>query len=72
MSGKTQELYGLVMQNIMAAVQQAAPGENSVRLMVSDYEEAILNTMRATFPNGRERGCWFHFGQVSWLFNKKK
>ena len=49
MSGKIQELYALVIQNIMAAVQRAAAGKNSVRLMISDYEEAILNTMRVTF-----------------------
>jgi len=49
MSGKIQELYALVIQNIMAAVQRAASGKNSVRLMISDYEEAILNTTRVTF-----------------------
>lgn len=65
MERKTENLYRAVMQHIMAKLQQIAPGENSVRLMVSDYETAILNTMRESFPNGRERGCWFHFGQAS-------
>lgn len=32
--------------------------------MISDYEEALLNNMQQAFPDGRARGCWFHYGQV--------
>lgn len=72
MSSKTGELYRLVMQFIVEEVGRIAPGNYSVRLMISDFEEAILNTMQETFPEGRARGCWFHYGQVYHLKRRRR
>lgn len=64
MTEKTAALYRLVMQRIME-VAATVPGEDfPAEVMVSDFEIAIMSTMEETFPNGRVRGCWFHFGQV--------
>ena len=42
-----------------------SPGEGTAAsLVISDYEEAIMNSFRTTFLGARVRGCWFHFGQV--------
>ena len=62
---KTESLYDLVMQLFLATVATEIPGDQfKVEIMISDHEDAILNSMKTTFPKGRERGCWFHFGQV--------
>ena len=69
MSEKTAELYTLVLKRILEVLDNKFPGEQcAVRLMISDFELAILSSMKETFPNGRARGCWFHFAQV-WAKN---
>ncbi len=67
MTHKTSELYKLVIENILSLLRRTAPGNTAVRLMISDYEDAILNNMQLAFPEGRARGCWFHYGQVGWI-----
>lgn len=65
MTEKTEALYDQVMQLFLATAAAEVPGNQfSVEIMISDYEEAILNSMKTAFPDGRERGCWFHYGQV--------
>lgn len=69
MSEKTEELYQMVLSNIIEAFRQHNPDEDPVvQLMISDFEQAILSAMAATFPEARSRGCWFHFGQVKRRF----
>jgi len=67
MSSKTTELYRMVMAFIINETRRTVPGDFCVRLMISDFEEAILNVMQETFPEGRARGCWFHYGQVCFI-----
>ncbi len=69
MTEKTEALYNEVMQLVLTTAAEEVPGDHfSIRLMISDYEEAILNCMKTTFPDGRERGCWFHYGQVCIIY----
>ena len=63
MSGKTRELYELAINRVLLAVREQFAAPN-IRLMVSDYETAILAAMETCFPGGRARGCYFHDGQV--------
>ena len=65
MTEKTESLYDQVMQLFLATVATEVPGDQfKVEIMILDYEDAILNSMNSAFPDGRERGCWFNFGQV--------
>ncbi len=65
MTDKTAELYTLVLNRILAVMNEASPGEGTaVELVVSDFEEAILSSLGTAFPGARKRGCWFHYGQV--------
>lgn len=41
----------------------------NLRVVVSDFEKAILTATRRVFPQVQMRGCWFHFTRVSSLFN---
>jgi len=56
----------------MNEVQKVAPGEVTVSLVISDFEDAILGTMDEIFPDAEVKGCWFHFGQVRVLYIYEK
>jgi len=43
------ELYSSTMQHIMKEVQQADPGEASVRIVVTHYDKAMIAPWK-TFP----------------------
>lgn len=65
MTGKAAELYRLVLDRILQVMRESSQGaEPAVRLVISDYEEAILTEMERAFPGARSRGYWFHFGQA--------
>jgi hypothetical protein len=67
MSEKTLDLYNAVLQKLLQILEESYPGEGiAARLVISDFEEAILKSMQATFPRARVRGCWFHYGQVQY------
>lgn len=68
MTGKSESLYDLIFAQVLRKLDTLFPGDaTSVRLMISDYEFAILNSSKRAFPQGRARGCWFHFGQVFYV-----
>lgn len=64
MTNKTMELYSLTMQHIMKELQRADPGEAAVRIVVSDYDNAMMSTMENVFPRANVRGSWMEIGQV--------
>ena len=68
MTGKTHELYELVIDRILLVLRQAGLRKPRIRLMVSDFELAILNTLRSRFRSGRPRGCYSHYCQVLYFF----
>ena len=35
-------------------------------VIISDFEAALLETIRLQFPNARHLGCHFHYGQCIW------
>ena len=66
MSDKSLSLYTAVMRKIVDTVEEEHPGDGfATRLLISDFEEAIIKSMGAAFPTARARGCWFHYGQVN-------
>ena len=71
MTSKSEQLYNAVLDRIKEVAQELDPGEFAVEVAISDFEDAIMNSMKAAFPNSNSRGCWFHYGQVS-LFKIKK
>ena len=68
MTGKTLELYELVIDRIYSCFPEEGSPATRVSLMVSDYDLAIIRAFRSRFVNGRARGCYFHYGQVR-IFN---
>ncbi|KZS08288.1 Uncharacterized protein APZ42_027752 [Daphnia magna] len=67
MTGKVESLYDLVFAQIVRKLNTLIPGDNtSVRLMVSDFEFAIINSSkrgRDSCSTRKSQGSWFHFGQ---------
>lgn len=55
----------MVLEHIVRVLDETSPGQGfQIEVMISDFEPAILHAVKQTFP-GNEKGCWFHFGQVS-------
>ena len=63
MSGKTRQLYELAINRVLLAIEAQYVRPNT-RLMVNDYEIAILEAMETCFVGGRARVCYFHYGQA--------
>ncbi len=64
MSGKDEGLYDKILLNFKELV-----GDFQPESAMSDFERAILNSLKTAFPNSRVTGCRFHFGQAGNLFH---
>lgn len=61
LTGKGQELYEAVINNIFSNVPHFRPSAS-----MSDWEPAARNAMKKALPNSELYGCWFHFTQRIW------
>ena len=70
MTNKNRASYDASLAHIKAKFKEQHPEANmeQIKLVVSDFEAAILGSMGAAFPWTRPRGCWFHYGQA--IFRK--
>ena len=65
MTRKTENLYDAVFKSMLDAYEEMHPEDNiRIRLVVTDYESALMNALRRAFPKASIEGCWFHYGQV--------
>lgn len=60
MTGKEENLYHHAFQNIISACNWKA----FYKTVTSDFEVALLNSIRMQFSEARTVGCLFHFKQV--------
>ena len=67
MTGKTQELYELVIDRMLLVLEREGYPKPRLTSMLSDYESAIIAAMRSRFEGAHAHGCFFHYGQVSFL-----
>ena len=69
LTGKTQQHYDAVFNVIMAEIRRVT-GNNAVNVqtVVSDFELAVFNSVRASFPIAQIGGCYFHFLQNLWKY----
>ena len=61
LTGKGQELYEAVINNIFSNIPHFRPLAS-----MSDWEPAARNAMKKALPNSELYGCWFHFTQRIW------
>lgn len=59
MSQKTEEAYTHLLQYIESEIISLRPTS-----FMTDYEEAMRNAIRKTYPGTQLYGCWFHFCQA--------
>jgi hypothetical protein len=65
MTNKTQALYESCLRRLMEVCQQETGRVPEPRLLVANYELAILQAMSSVFPTvGRARGCYYYSGSV--------
>ena len=67
LSGKAQPHYDTLFTNLMREIQRVQ-GINpiAVNLIISDFENAVINSLRLAFPGVRVGSCFFHFTQNLW------
>ena len=60
MTSKREELYEAVLRHVKErAGNIARPG-----VIISDYEQGLMNAARTVFPTAHSQGCFFHYSQV--------
>ena len=59
MSSKSQSSYEHLFAYIDKNVINFKPTS-----FISDYEKALRNSLKATFPTAKIKGCWFHYCQA--------
>ena len=66
MTNKNRPSYDASLAHIKARFRELHPEANmeQIKLVISDFEAAILGSMGAAFPWTRPRGCWFHYAQA--------
>ena len=65
LNGKRQQQYEEIFQ-ILDREMMRVNGQVSIQLVISDFELAVFNAVRAAFPNAQIGGCYFHFTQNLW------
>jgi len=59
--GKSQQLYRRLLQALRALRNDFNPTS-----ILTDFELAAMNSVRAVFPRAVIRGCYYHFQQALW------
>ena len=72
MSNKSERLYTLVLDNILKILKSFNVDLNSItNLMMSDFEIALRNSIKNSFPKAILDGCYFHYSKLLWNYAKK-
>ena len=67
LTGKTQQHYDMVFQTLVREMRRVRPNNPiSIRMIVSDFETAVITSVQNAFPGARVGGCHFHFVQSLW------
>lgn len=61
MTNRTKEIYNAVFLKL----QEFCPNlKNNLRHIMTDFEIAVISSVRESFPNCSHHGCWFHSKKV--------
>ena len=67
LTGKTQQHYDTVFQVLVTEMRRVRPNNPiMIRMIVSDFETAVITSVQNAFPGARVGGCYFHFVQNLW------
>ena len=66
MSRRTKKDYKAVFRTVQALINEEGYGDPVVQQVVTDFEKAIWQGVRATFRAVEVRGCAFHWAQAVW------
>ena len=66
MTGKSQDLYQAVVDNIFSSIPHFRP-----LVSMADWEPAARNAMKKALLHLEMYGCWFHFTQRIWAKTQK-
>ena len=60
MTKKTAKAYCAIWKHLEENFPELVP-----RIVISDFEKAMIKSMKLSFPTTKVSGCLFHFCQVS-------
>ena len=60
MTSKQESLYEGALEHI----RLRTGGIARPTIVISDYEQGLMNAARTAFPGVRNQGCFFHYSQV--------
>ncbi|KAL4499091.1 hypothetical protein ABPG72_016993 [Tetrahymena utriculariae] len=65
-TGQSEELYRQAMKDCKSIVKQQTNQDLQVRTIICDFEKALVNAIKASFPDSDIFGCFFHLSQCLW------
>ncbi|PKC05516.1 hypothetical protein RhiirA5_420830 [Rhizophagus irregularis] len=65
MTSKAQESYRRVFDELIELGNQAGV-DLSPPIIITDFEQAVINATQSEFPDSIHKGCFFHFCQNIW------
>src|SRR5205823_8963479 len=65
MTGKSEECYTLLFQELISLSEEADLILNP-SLVLTDFEQAAINAAQNEFPDSVHKGCFFHLCQNVW------
>ena len=72
MSNKSERLYTIVLDNVLKILKLFNIDINSItNLMMSDFEIALRNSIKNSFPQAILDGCFFHYSKLLWKYAKR-
>ena len=63
MNGKDEMFYNIVFENVINIITQRGLYKLSIKSIVTDSEQALVNSVEKNFPNIQRISCLFHFKQ---------
>ena len=66
MTARIEALYQLCITRVIDVCRDRLGRTPQPRVAISDFELAILRALAICFPTAYVRGCYYHFGTVSY------
>lgn len=65
MTARTEEMYTILFEELIELGEQAE-AVLSPPIIITDFEQAVINAVKSEFPNSIHKGCFFHLCQNFW------
>ncbi|KFD59596.1 hypothetical protein M514_13860 [Trichuris suis] len=64
-TGKSRSFYESVFEKLLTSCEENGLLLNATMVM-TDFELSAINACKSVFPNGTNKGCYFHLAHCTW------